>query len=222
MQQSGHSHTRKQLLTFATLTVFGVAALLLGLALILFAHYHERAYIFLGLGAGGFMGGIAGIVGAGSKTRTALSYGAIALGMMGIVIGINYLTGRYGTAPNQTHGDIVIALSLVAMLAGFVGVLIARPKGGMAALSSVIMLGVIAPLGIVAVTVGTIYLVVLQSQGRAYLLLGVGAVCLIGGIARGTFAPSKARGTTRLSGNYFQSFFLARSHFTTAPPTRPP
>ena len=197
MQQSSHSHTRKQLLTFATLTVFGVAALLLGLALILVAHYHERAYIFLGLGAGGSIGGIAGIVGAGSKTRTALSYGAIALGMMGIVIGINYLTGRYGTAPNQTHGDIVIALSLVAMLAGFVGALISRPKGGIAALSSVIMLGVIAPLGIVAVTVGTIYLVVLQSQGRAYLLLGVGAVCLIGGIACGTFAQSRARVTLR-------------------------
>jgi len=197
VQQSSHSHTRKQLLTFATLTVFGVAALLLGLALILVAHYHERAYIFLSLGAGGSIGGIAGIVGAGSKTRTALSYGAIALGMMGIVIGINYLTGRYGTAPNQPHGDIVIALSLVAMLAGFVGALISQPKGGMAALSSVIMLGVIAPLGIVAVTVGTIYLVVLQSQGRAYLLLGVGAVCLIGGIACGTFAQSRARGTLR-------------------------
>jgi len=197
VQQSSHAHTRKQLLTFATLTVFGVAALLLGLALILFAHYHERAYIFLGLGAGGFMGGIAGIVGAGSKTRTALSYGVIALGMMGIVIGVNYLTGRYGTAPNQTHGDIVIALSLVAMLAGFVGALITRPKGGMAALSSLIMLGVIAPLGIVAGTVGTIYLVVLQSQGLAYLLFGVGAVCLIGGIACGTFAQSRARVTSR-------------------------
>ena len=197
MQRSDHSHTRKQLLTFATITVSGVAALLLGLALILFAHYHERAYIFLGLGAGGSVGGIAGIVGAGSKTRAVLSYGAIALGMMGIVIGINYLTGRYGTAPNQTHGDIVIALSLVAMLAGFVGAMIARPKGGMAALSSVIMLGVIAPLGIVAVTVGTVYLVVLQSQGLANLLFGVGAVCLIGGIACGTFAQSRARVTSR-------------------------
>src|SRR5438270_1418682 len=197
MQTSGHSHTRKQLLTFATLTVFGVVALLLGLALILFAHYHERAYIFLGLGAGCSMGGIAGIVGARSKIRTALSCGAIALGMMGIVIGINYLTGRYDTTPNQTHGDIVIALSLVAMLAGFVGAMIARPKGGMAALSSVIMLGVIAPLGIVAVTVGTIYLIVLQSQGRAYLLLGVGAVCLISGIACGSFAESRTRITTR-------------------------
>jgi hypothetical protein len=195
VQQSGHSHTRKQLLAFATITVLGVAALLLGLALILFVHYHERAYIFLGLGAGGSIGGIAGIVGAGSKTRTTLSYGAIALGMMGIVIGINYLTDLYGPAPNQTYGDIVIALSLVTILAGFVGALLAQPKGGMAAFSSVIMLGVIASLGIVAVSVGTIYLIVLQSQGRAYLLLGVGAVCLIGGIACGAFAQSRAGDT---------------------------
>ena len=92
---------------------------------------------------------------------------------------------------------MALVMSLVAMLAGFVGAMIARPKGGMAALSSVIMLGVIAPLGIVAVTVGTIYLIVLQSQGRAYLLLGVGAVCLIGGIACGTFAQSRARVTSR-------------------------
>jgi hypothetical protein len=197
VQQSGHSHTRKQLLTFATIAVVGVAALLLGLALILFAHYHERAYIFLVLGAGCSMGGIAGIVEAGSKTRTALSYGAIATGMMGIVIGINYLTDRYGPAPNWTHGAIVIAISLATVLGGFVGALIARPKGGMAAPFSVIMLGVIAPLGMAAVTVSIIYLSVLQSQGCAYLLLGMGTVCLIGGIACGTFAQSKARVTLR-------------------------
>ena len=197
VQQSDHSLTQKQSITFAAITVCGIAALLLGLALIIYAHYHERAYVFLGLGAAGFIGGLAGIVGAGSKVKAALSYGVIALGMMGIIVGLNYLTNSYGPHPNQARGDIVIALSLVAMLAGFVGALISQPKGGMAALSSVIMLGVIAPLGIVAVTVGTIYLVVLQSQGRAYLLLGVGAVCLIGGIACGTFAQSRARGTSR-------------------------
>lgn len=197
VQHFDHSHTRKQSLTFATIIVFGVVAFLLGLALILFAHYHERAYLFLGLGAGGFIGGIAGIVGAGPKTRTALSYGAIALGMMGIVVGLNYYVDRYGPAANQTHGNIVIALSLVAILAGIVGALIAQPKGGMAALSSVIMLGVIGSGGIVAVTVGTIYLVVLRSQGHAYLLLGVGAVCLLGGIACGIFVQSRVSGTLR-------------------------
>ncbi len=197
MQQSDHSLTRKQLLTFATITVFGAAALLLGLALIIFAHYHERAYVFLGLGAGGFIGGIAGTVGAGSKVKAALSYGMIALGMMGMIVGLNYLADRYGSAPNQTHGHIVIALSLVAILGGIVGALIAQPKGGIAAFSSVIMLGVIASIGIVALTVGTIYLVVLQSQGHAYLLFGTGAVCLIGGIACGIFTQSRAKATWR-------------------------
>mgnify|MGYP001424817442 CR=1 FL=1 len=187
VQHLEHSPTRKQSLTFATITVLGVAALLLGLALILFAHFHERAYLFLSLGAGGFIGGLAAMVGAGPKTRTALSYGAIALGMMGIVVGLNYYVARYGPPANQTHGNIVMVLSLVAILAGIAGALVAQPRGGMVAFTSVIMLGVIASAGIVAVTVGTIYLVVLQSQGHAYLLLGIGAVCLIGGIACGIF-----------------------------------
>src|SRR5437764_12094339 len=96
MQQSNHLLTQKQSLLFAAVTVFGVAALLLGLALIIFAHYHERAYVFLGLGAAGFIGGIAGIVGAGSKVKTALSYGVVGLGMVGIIVGFNYLTNIYG------------------------------------------------------------------------------------------------------------------------------
>jgi hypothetical protein len=193
VQHFNHSNTRKQSLTFATITAFGVAAVLLGLALILFAHYHERAYLFLGLGAGGVIGGIAGIVGAGPKKRTALSYGAIALGMMGIAVGLNYYVDRYGPAANQTHGNIVMALSLVAILAGIVGALIAQPKAGMATFSSVITLGVIASGGIVAVTVGTIYLLVLQSPGHAYLLLGVGVVCLLVGIACGSFVQRRAK-----------------------------
>ncbi len=196
MQQSDHLLTQKQSLLFAAITVFGVAALLLGLALIIFAHYHERAYVFLGLGAAGFIGGIVGMVWARSRVKAALSYGVIAIGMMGISVGLNYLTNIYGSAPNQAHGDIVIALSSVAILAGIVGALMVQPKGGIAAFSSVILLGVIASIGIVALIVGTIYLVVLQDQG-AYPLLGAGAVCLIGGIACGIFAQSRARATSR-------------------------
>jgi len=115
---------------------------------------------------------------------------------MGISVGLNYLTNIYGSAPNQAHGDIVIALSSVAILAGIVGALMVQPKGGIAAFSSVILLGVIASIGIVALIVGTISLVVLQDQG-AYTLLGAGAVCLIGGIACGIFAQSRARATSR-------------------------
>src|SRR5205085_11846657 len=114
VQLSDHSLTQKQAITFAALSVFGAAALLLGLALIIYAHYHERAYVFLGLGTGSFIGGIAGIVVAGSKIKVALSYGVIALGVIGMIVGINYLTNSYGPAPNQTRGDIVIALSIVA------------------------------------------------------------------------------------------------------------
>ena len=197
VQQSDHSLTQKQSITFAAITVCGIAALLLGLALIIFAHYHERAYVFLGLGAAGFIGGLAGIVGAGSKVKAALSYGVIALGMMGIIVGLNYLTNSYGPHPNQARGDIVIALSIVTILAGIVGALFAQPKGGMASFSSVIMLGVIASLGIGELIVGTIYLVVLEYQGHAYPLLGTGAVCLLGGIAFGIFAQSRARSTSR-------------------------
>ncbi len=193
MQQSNHSLTRKQPVTLAALIVFGVAALLLGLVLIVFAHYHERAYVFLGLGAGGFIGGIAGIIGAGSRIKAVLSYGVIAMGMMGMIVGLNYLMSRYGPPPNQAHGNLVIALSMVAILAGIVGALIAQHKGGIAAFSSVIMLGMIASLGIVALIVGTVYLVVLQSQEHAYLLLGMGAVCLIAGITCGILAQNRVK-----------------------------
>jgi hypothetical protein len=192
MQRSDHTFARKQPLTFASIAVCGGAALLLGLALILFAHYHERAYIFLGLGAGGFIGGIAGIITKGSRVKAALSYGLIALGIMGMVIGLNYVADRYGPAANRPHGEIVIALSLVAILAGIVGALNSQPAGGMAAFASVMTLGVIASLGLVALTIGTIYLVMLPGEGYAFTLLGVGALCLIGGIACGMFAQSTA------------------------------
>ncbi len=196
MQQSNHSLTQKQLVTLVALTVFGIAALLLGLVLIIFAHYHERAYVFLGLGAGAFIGGIAGIIEVGSRLKGTLGYGVLAMGMMGMIVGLNYLVSRYGPPPNQSHGDIIIALSIVAILAGIVEALLAQPKGGIAAFSSVIMLGMIASLGIASLIVGTIYLVVLQSQEHAYLLLGMGVVCLIGGIASSIFAQSRAKATS--------------------------
>lgn len=197
MQQTNQSITQKQPIIFTIIIIIGSAALLLGVALIIFAHYHERAYVFLGLGAAGFIGGIAGIAVAGPKFKAALSYGVIALGMMSAVVGLNYLANRYGPAPNYTHGAIVIAASIVAILVGIVGALMAQPRGGLAALSSVIMLGVIASSGIVALIVGAIYLIVLEHPGHAYILLGAGALCLIGGVASGIFAQRKARTTLR-------------------------
>jgi len=197
VEQIDHSLTQKQPVAFVSISVFGVAALLLGLALIIFAHYHERAYVFLCLGAGCFIGGIAGILETRSKVKVALSYGMIAMGMMGSIIGLNYLVSRYGPAPNQTHGYMVIALSIGAILAGIAGALIAQPKGSKVAFLRVIMLGGIAPIGVVALVVGAVYLVVLQHQGRAYSLFGIGTACLIVGLTYSIFVQSRASLTSR-------------------------
>lgn len=181
---------------FAALAVFGVASLLLGLGLIIYVNYHERAYVFLGLGATCFIGGIAGMIDTGARARAALSYGVIAMGMMGIVVGLNYLTGKYGPGPDHGHGEIVIALSIIAILAGIGGALIVRPKGGFATFSSVIALGLIASAGMGALIVGIIYLLVLERSSHAYSLLGLGTVCLIAGIAWGVYAQSRTRITS--------------------------
>lgn len=194
MQQPVQSFRQKRPLRYAVLTVFGVLALLLGLALIVYENYHERAYIFLGMGAACFIGGIAGIIVARAKGKAALSYGVIALGIMGMLVGLNYLTGRYGDeAPNATRAVIVIVPGILAILGGIAGALMAQPRGRLAALSSVILLGVIASSGVVALIAGAVYLLVLEYPERAYAMLGAGAICLIGGIASGTLVQRKAR-----------------------------
>jgi len=180
-----------QFLTCAAIAVSGGVALLLGLALIIFKGYHERAYIFLCLGAAGLIGGIAGIVGTGSKPRMIPGYGAIGFGMMGMVVGLNYLLDRYGADPSQSHGYMAIAISLIAILGGIIGALTAQPRGR-TAFYSVITLGLSASAGIVALTVGTIYLIVLE-HAHAYLLLATGAACLLGGVICGILAQNNTR-----------------------------
>jgi len=198
VQQSDQSLRQERPIRFAVLTVVGVLALLLGLALIVYENYHERAYLFLGIGAACFIGGIAGIIVARSKSKAALSYGAVALVIMGILVGLNYLTGRYGDeAPNATYAAIVITGSIIVILGGIAGALTVRPRNSLAALSSVILLGVIASSGVVALIAGTVYLVVLEHSGHAYTMLGAGVICLIGGIASGTLVQRKARTPAR-------------------------
>jgi hypothetical protein len=121
-----------------------------------------------------------------------LSYGGIALGIIGIIVGLNYLTNTYGPPSSPLRGGLVVAVGIVIMLAGIVAALIVQPKGGIAAFTSVIMLGVIASLGVGALLAGTVYLVVLQYHGHAYLMLGLGAVCLLAGIAWGIFTQNKS------------------------------
>jgi len=198
VQQLDQSFTQKQSIAYVGIIVLGVAALALGLALIVYKNYHERAYVFLGMGAACFIGGIAGIIVARSKGKAALSYGVIALGIMGMLVGLNYLTGRYGNdAPNHARAAIVITSSMIAILAGIAGALMTQPRNGFTALSSVILLGVIASSGVVALIAGAVYLLVLEYPGHAYTMLGTGAICLIGGIASVTLVQRKARTVSR-------------------------
>ena len=175
---------------FSAITVFGFIALLVGVLLIIFMHYHERAYVFLGMGAACFIGGIAGIVVTEPKVKAAVCYGIIALGMIGAIVGLNYLT--YHFASYQERGYIVIALSVLTILGGSVGALLAQPRARAAAASSVLALGIVASAGIVGLIIGAIYLAAFAYQGHAYPLLGAGALCLVGGITCGIYAQRKA------------------------------
>jgi hypothetical protein len=192
VEQPDQSLTQKETMKFAGITLVGAAGLLLGLALIIFAQYHERAYIFLIPGAGAFIGGIAGMIAVGRKARAASVYGLIAMGIVGMIVGLNYLIGSYGPSPNQAHGYLVITLSVLAILAGLIGGLVLQSRSGFAGLSSVIMLGVIGSIGLAALIVGTVLLAVLDYPGYAYFLLATGAICLIAGIVCGVFAQRRA------------------------------
>lgn len=175
---------------FLAITGFGIVALLFGVFLIIFMRYHERAYVFLGLGAACFIGGIAGIVVTAPRIKAAVCYGIIALGMIGVIVGLNYLTYQYTSI--QERGYIVIAVSILAILGGIVGTLLVQPRARVAAASSALTLGVVASAGIVGLILGTIYLARLPYERPAYPLLAAGALCLVGGIACGIFAQRRA------------------------------
>ncbi len=197
VQQLDQFLSQKRPVVFAVITVLGVVALALGLFLIVYENYHERAYVFLGLGAASFIGGVAGIVFAQARLKAALSYGIIALGIMGMLVGLNYVTGSYGPAPNSTHATIVIVPSLLAILIGTAGAFMIQPRSGLTALSSVILLGVIASSGVVALIVGAFYLIALEYPRHGYAMLCAGAICVIGGIASVTLVQRRARSVPR-------------------------
>ncbi|MGZ3616306.1 MAG: hypothetical protein ACXWOL_05465 [Ktedonobacteraceae bacterium] len=192
VEQPHHALTQKEAITFAIVSSVGAAALVLGLVLIISANYHERAYIFLILGAGGFMGGLAGVIVGGQKVRTVLDYGLIAMGFVGIVVGFNYLISQYGPEPNLAHGYLVIPVSTIAILTGVIGELIVQSKYGFAGILSVFVLGVIGSMGIAMLLVGMVYLAVLEHHKHAYFLLVLGLVCLVGGIVGGIVAQRRA------------------------------
>jgi hypothetical protein len=202
VQQTDPLMTKKEALVFAVMTKLGATVLAFGLALITFAHVHERAYIFLIVGAGGFMGGFAGITVGGQSARVAFDYGLIAMAMVGVVIGLNYLTGEYGPGPNLTYGYLAITVSVLALLVGLIGEMVVLRKAGSAARTSVFVAGVATSIGLAVCLVGTMLLAAHDAPAYGYFLLATGAVCLIGGGCLDDLCPEEARIYVWIAGHY--------------------
>ncbi len=168
VRQTDRSLMRKETRAFAVITTVGAVALALGLALIIFAHYHERAYIFLVLGAGGFIGGLAGMIVAGQKARVVLDYGLIAMGFVTMVVGLNYVIDIYGKEPHVARGYFLITLSMIALLTGMMKELVVQPKKVFVSIWSVIVLG---SMGIALVIFGSMYLTKPHFYDNTFLLL---------------------------------------------------
>lgn len=97
--------------------VLGLIALGIGLYFRIHLHYHERTVAALGIGALGFLGGLAGII--IPRSRIAALGGLLALGLVTLSIGLYWLTvlGYHGRA------YLVLGtgtLCLLGSLAGFI------------------------------------------------------------------------------------------------------
>ena len=197
MKQADKQLIRKHTFTFVSTTIIGIVSLLLGLFLIIVVNYHERAYIFLGLGVGCIIGGITGLIQIRKKFKAGLSYGLIALGTMGIVVGLNYLVDRYGSSPNFAHAVLVLSISAATIIVGIFGAWTVQSKAGIITFLRVLLSGIVASIGIVAVTVSIIYKYALNSSTHAYMLFGVGVICLVIGIVGEVFSRNRAMMSAR-------------------------
>lgn len=179
MQQQ--SYSLKNLSTlFSLLTAFGSFVFVMGMYLLIVMIYHERAYIALGVGAACFIGGLAGLIVKPQSVKVVVCYGVIALGMVALLVGLNYLT--YHFSNYQIRGYIVLAAGILCLIGGIGGAIAWQPQAKKIACYSVLLLGVVASLGIVGLIVGLDQLMVFESSKYAVMLLSTGGVCLLGGI----------------------------------------
>ena len=93
---------------FLVTLVMGLLILAFGVFLLTYMHYHERAYIFLCSGAALLIGGIAGIIAPQSKVKVAIFYGVMALAILIMTVGANYLT--YHNVQDHQRGYACIAV----------------------------------------------------------------------------------------------------------------
>lgn len=163
------------------LLLLASAAVVLGFALLIVAHANQRAYVFLVLGAGGFMEGLAGIIVIGQKVRVVVDYDLIAIGFVTMVVGLNYVIGTYGTEPSLIHGLPVIAAGALASSIGMLREMVVGSNERW--FHRFLERYLVRLAGSSGISLGYCWLAVsscAKFPGHVFLLLALGAVCLIG------------------------------------------
>ncbi|MHB8599366.1 MAG: hypothetical protein ACYDER_21465 [Ktedonobacteraceae bacterium] len=174
---------------FLVTLVMGFLILAFGVFLLTYMRYHERAYVFLVVGAACLIGGIAGVIAPQSKVKAAIFYGVMAFAIVTMTVGVNYLT--YHNIQDHQRGYACIAGSIIILLVGIVGAIVSQPMARLAACFSVVELGIAASIGIVAFIIGSHLLTVEGYQHEAYVIIAIGAVCFLGGIASAALTQNK-------------------------------
>lgn len=188
VQQHTATATSKLALVFFVTFIVGVILLAVGVYLVIFMRYHERAYTPMAFGEACFIGSIAGMIMPLPKIKAAFFYGLMALGIVGLLIGVNYLTYPF----YQQRAYLVLGISILCIAGGIIGAIAIYPQVRMRAWVSVLTLGILASAGIVALIVGIDHLLSMQNHQNTYTLLGTGVVCLLGGIASAIFAQTRS------------------------------
>ncbi len=159
-----------------------VIALEIGIYTYAALNHKERLHVlFLTVGLC-LLGGMIGAIVTHSKTQ-AISFGLIVCGIASLGIGTYFMT----SLDYHERAIFTFGIGILCIIGGIAGVIVARSR--IAALSGV------AGLGIVALSVGIYFLTALGFHKVAYMILGTGVLCLLGGLVGTIIARSRAQAT---------------------------
>ena len=129
------------------------------------------------------LGGLVGAIVTHSK-KQAISFAVIVCGIASLVIGIYFRT----SLDYHERAIFTLGVGILCIIGGIARFVIDRSR--IAALSGV------AGLGIVALSAGIYFLMALKHQYVAYMILGTGILCLLGGLAGIVIGRSKAQASS--------------------------